>query len=290
MDKIIEIYCREFNVILTEELHPELKSMLETNDNQSKHYRFSNLVKKVRELIKTGTPTGLTDDKPKKGSSRAVMFHSEPTKVKIDGIETEMPTVSKIAFSGRLDKFLPSDHELLGEAQNNHEHEVSRMHGVLEKIGDNEYRTRSGHPFMTPVLDGHENGSWLHVAKIKPLDAETMKEATKTDEFPKGITQKELVESLNHHFAVAHGEKHYSSMNSDRLDKLIEHPLVESAFNMCLDTSTLPSDFSSRNLGVWEHPISKRKYIVASDAGFSREVSKAYQKARNAEHKKFRGW
>ena len=290
MDKIIEIYRREFNVVLTEELHPELKQTLENNDSISKHYRFSSLAKKVRSLISTGTPTGLTDDKPKRGSSRAVMFHSEPTKVKIDGIETEMPTVSKIAFSGRLDKHLPHDHELLGEAQNNHEHEVARMHGVLEKIGDNEYRTRDGHPFMTPVLDGHDNGSWLHVAKIKPLDAATMKEATKTDEFPKGITQKELVESLNHHFALAHGKKHYSSMNKDRLDKLIEHPLVDSAFSMCLDTATLPSDFSSRNLGVWEHPVSKRKYIVASDAGFSRDVATLYQKARKAELAKVRGY
>lgn len=290
MDKIVEIYRREFNVVLTEELHPELKSALETNDALSKHHRFSNLASKIRSLIASGTPTGLTDDKPKRGSSRAVMFHTEPTKVKIDGIETEMPTVSKVAFSGRLDKFLPKDHELLGEAQNNHEHDVSRVHGVLEKIGENEYRTRSGHPFMTPVLDGHDNGSWLHVAKIKPLDASTMKEATKTDEFPKGITQKELVESLNHHFNIAHGKKTDSSMDPAKLEKLIDHPLVDSAFQMCIDTDTLPNDFTSRNLGVWEHPVTKRKYVVASDAGFSKNVAKAYQKARAAEKSKVRGW
>lgn len=285
MDKITEIYRREFQmVVIQEEIHPDLKATLERDyrSNWEKHQKFNTLTKQIRNMAKRGEDTGLVDDKPKKGSSRAVMFHSEPTKVKIDGIEASMPTVSKIAFSGKLDKYLPPDHELLGEAQNIHEHDVARHYGVLEKIGDNEYRTREGHPFMPPVLDGHDNGSWLHVGVVKPLDAKTMREATKTEDFPKGITHKELAEALEHHVGQAHGERSYNTLSTDHLDKLIDHPLVESAFNMCLDTDTHPGDFQKRNLGIWEHPVTGRKYVVASDAGFSRTVMRHYQKARKA--------
>jgi uncharacterized coiled-coil protein SlyX len=283
MKTITDIYRKEFqHVILQEELHQELKDVLARDavNSYQKHQKFNTLTKRIRSMVKDNVDTGLTDDKPKKGSSRAVMFHSEPTKVKIDGIETSMPTVSKIAFSGQLDKHLPADHELLGEAQNNHEHEVAKHYGVLEKIGDNEYRTREGHPFMPPVLDGHDNGSWLHVAKIDPLDAKSMREATKTAEFPKGISHTELVDAVTHHFKEAHGESSWSKHPKEHLENLMEHPLVESAFNMCMDTDTIPSDFGKRNLGIWNHPVTGRKYVVASDAGFSRNVMRAYSKAR----------
>lgn len=290
MTTISDIYRQEFSLILTEELHPELNEVLDSKI--PKHYKFNSFTKKIRSLIASGKETGLTDDKPMKGSSRAVMFHATPEKVKIDGVETELPTVLKVAFSGSLDKHLPFDHPLLGEMQNIHEHDVAHHHGVLEKIGDNEYRTREGHPFMAPVIDGHEDGAWMHVAKLSPINAASFREATKTESHPKGISDTEFREALEHHVAMCSGERppNYTRTKQEKIEELVDHPLVESALNMCLDTGTHPGDFSRRNLGMWEHPVTKRKYVVASDAGFSHEVAKAYQKARLKSREAYRGW
>jgi hypothetical protein len=65
-------------------------------------------------------------------------------------------------------------------------------------------------------------------------------------------------------------------------DALGEHPLVEKALDMCINTGTHPSDFTKRNLGIWTHPVTGEKHIVASDSGFSLDVLRKYQQARRA--------
>lgn len=73
--------------LLTEELHPELQDELNNIGDRPKSYRFNSLTKKIRGMIKEGKDTGLTDDKPKKGSSRAVLFHKEDHPITIDGVQ-----------------------------------------------------------------------------------------------------------------------------------------------------------------------------------------------------------
>ena len=272
------LYESAIDSIITEEIHPLIKQTL--NAGYNKHHRYNLITKTVRELVKSGVDTGLTDDKPKKGSSRAVMFVKEPLKAKIDGVDAEIPHVLKIAFRGNLDRY--SEHEnLLGELQNQHEI-GSRDYSVIHQVGDNEYRTNPN-GFLPPILDFHEDGHWMSVGKISPVKSPEFKKITKTDDFKKGITPEEFRVGLLHHVSQAHGKKTPSWMlgniSEERATQLIDHPLVQRAVDFCLETDTNPHDFGNRNLGIWEHPVTGEKHIVASDAGFSNDVMKTYQKA-----------
>jgi hypothetical protein len=266
-----------FGMVITEaEIHPDI--MAAASRDGHKNYRFDHVTKTMRSLVKKGLPTGFSDDKPKKGSSRAVFFPEDDHKVKIDGQEHAVPHVVKMAFSGQLDKHLPLDHPLLGQMQNEHEADSSFHHSVLKRVGENEYHTND-EGFLPPHFGNHDDHHWLHVGKIEPINSKDFREATKTADFPKGITHKQFFSAVNHEWQASNGKTHWSPKDKDH-DKLIEHPLVNRAINFSLDTDTNPEDFASRNMGFWHNPATGKKHIVAADAGFSRGVAKAYHQAR----------
>jgi hypothetical protein len=204
MNTIEQIYWNQW-IILTEELHQEAKEIL--NADLPKETKYSHFTKKIRSLVKNGESTGLTDDKPKKGSSRAVHFLEEPHKCKIDGVETSMPTVLKVAFHGTLDKYLPKDTALLGEEQNSHESTTSHYHGVVSSRGNHDGSDFKFDPngFAPPLIDHASDYSWIHVGKVDPIDAKTFKSLTKTDKFPQGITHDQFYHALEHHADQAMG-------------------------------------------------------------------------------------
>lgn len=283
------VYREYFGMVITEaEIHPDV--MAAVNRDASKHYRFDHLTKTVRSMIKKGVPTGLSDDKPKKGSSRAVFFPEDDHPAKIDGQDTKIPHVLKVAFSGQLDKHLPQDHPLLGQMQN--EHEIAHSHGysVLRPTGKDEFETNH-EGFLPPLVDHHADSHWMQVGKINKCTAKDFKDATKTKDFPKGITHKEFFHTVNHEWKASNGENHWShEVSPERREQVMEHPLVQRALGFCIDTDTHPGDFEMRNMGVWKHPITGQNHIVAADAGFSRNVAKAYMKARDNMRNKMRGY
>lgn len=273
------LYESSIDSIITEELHPEIKQILTSNDIQPEH-RFTILTRKIRELIKSGQDTGLTDDRPKKGSSRAVMFMSEPHKAIVDGKEAEIPHVLKIAFHGSLDRYRDPDTQLLGDLQNHHEID-NRHHSMLVEVGHNRYETNHD-GFLPPILDFHDFGNWMSVGKISPIGAGQFRELTKTTDFKRGISDREFRTALSHHVAIAHGKNLPSwqyEIPKEKAEDLLAHPLVTKALNFCVDSGTNPEDFQKRNLGIWKHPITGESHIVASDAGFSNNVMTAYMKA-----------
>lgn len=289
-DSIAQAYLKEMVIHqsisepLFEEVHPDIITAM--NSNANKHNKFNQITKSVRGLIKNGQDTGLVDDKPKKGSSRAVLFPKDDHVAVVDGITTKIPHVLKIAFSGDLDKHLPMEHPLLGQMQNQHEIDVSNNgYSILKKVGDNHYETTPD-GFLPPMLDHHANGHWMQVGKITPIDAKNFKKATKNPDFPNGITHSEFYGAVAHHWEASQGRTAPSwlvAMSPARLEKVSQHPLVDRTIRFSLDTDTIPFDFNQDNMGIWEHPITKQKHIVASDAGFSKTVMKAYQEARKNE-------
>ena len=272
------LYESSIDSIITEEIHPLIQQTL--NAGYNKHHRYNLITRTVRNLASSGIDTGLTDDKPKKGSSRAVMFVKDTIKAKIDGVDAEIPHVLKIAFRGNLDKYSNHDN-LLGELQNKHEIN-SRHHAMIYQTGLDEYATNPN-GFLPPILDFHEDGHWMSVGKVSPVKSPEFRELTKTEGFKKGISPEEFRVGLLHHVYQAHGKRTpgwmLGNVSSERASQLISHPLVQKAVNFCLDTDTSPHDFGNRNLGIWEHPVTKERHIVASDAGYSDDVMKAYQKA-----------
>lgn len=285
----LDLYESMIDVLITEELHPEIKAKL-NQENTYPATRFNELTKTVRNIIKSGQDTGLTDDKPKKGSSRAVMFVKEPARVKIDGVDAELPHVLKMSFHGALDKYREGDSysPLLGDLQNLHESDHAH-HGVLVKQHDGTFKTNPN-GFLPPIIDHHADGHWMSVGRVSPLKAAEFKQLTKTEDFPKGITPTEFRASIIHHTQQAHG-KHVrmsdlGGVSQERAEILINHPLIQKALNFTVESDTNPYDFGNRNLGIWQHPVTGERHIVAADAGFSNDVMRAYVAAR----KKKYGW
>jgi hypothetical protein len=263
--------------VLLEEVHPDIIKASEYSYGKN---RLAHVARTIRNLLKSGVDTGLHDDKPKKGSSRAVFFPTENQKVKIDGQETEIPHVLKVAFHGKLDPHTKDGEGLLGESQNEHEIGISHHYSMLTPDReDNEYTTNEN-GFMPPLLKHGENNEWVSVGKVSKIGSGDFRKFTKTKEFPKGISHSEFYDAVNHHYVQANGGSHYSQHDKEHLDKLYEHPLVERAINFTMDTDTTPGDFVKANMGIWEHPITKEKHIVTSDAGLSKHVLRRYKKAR----------
>ena len=105
--KTFKEFVRINGSLITEELHKELQNILDS-DESSDYERAKKLTlftKRTRDLIKNGQDTGLENDKPKKGSSRAVFFPKEERDIVIDGTPSKLKTAIKIAFPGSLDRY-----------------------------------------------------------------------------------------------------------------------------------------------------------------------------------------
>lgn len=263
---------------ITEELHQELQGVLDSGNLPLSH-KLNQFTRTVRGLIKRGIDTGLENDKPLKGSSRAVFLSKEPHKLTIDKQEVGMPVVHKIAFPGQLDRYRPGK-PLLGELQNQVEsdHFIRNNYGMLREGHDGKFTTNSS-GVLAPVIHNHEDYHHLTMGKITPLTAADMREATITSEFPKGITHKDFHNAIQHEYNLANGQRS-SSLEVASHDKVGTHPLVENFTDFMHMTGNHPADYGKRNMGIWHHPLTGKKYAVASDYGFSSEVQKEYQKAR----------
>ena len=273
------------NVIL-EEVHPDIEKAAEGSYTPN---RLKNIGSTIRRLLANGEDTGLQDSKPKKGSSRAVYFPKEPAKVTIDGHETPMPHVMKVAFHGSLDKHTTDGEGLLGESQNSHEIGMSQDYATLRENHDGSFR-HNPEGFLHPLISASKNHEYISVGRVEPLKSGEFRNLTKTKEFPKGISHDEFYHAVNKNWKESNGQKHYSGMSDEHLDKVSEHPLVNRAIDFSLNSDTDPGDFNKRNMGVWTHPVTGEKQIVASDAGFSRQVARRYQAARKNQTRKVRGY
>ena len=262
-------------------LHPDIHSVIDS-ERIPVNQKHKTMAAVYRSLLKKGMPTGLSDDKPKKGTSRAVYFPSEPDDINIDGQDTKMHSVLKIAYPGTLDKFNDSG-MLFGEHQNIAEGDpyVQRTHSVLRETDDGKYETNED-GILAPVIHSHPDGHYLQMGRVDKLRGPEFRELTKTPEFPKGITHKEFYDTLNHEHAACNGGRNYATTTTaeDRMSDLHEHPLVSAAMNFMFDTQTHPADFDARNMGVWTHPVTNKRHIVISDYGANDNLIKAYVKAR----------
>lgn len=262
---------------LNEELHSELKDILDSD--VTAHKKNNLITKKIRSLISDGKDTGLENDKPKKGTSRAVYFPKKESEIYIDGEKTTIPTAVKIAFPSTLDKYRPNK-PLLGEMQNYVENEptLNRYYSVLHKIPslENHFEHNSD-GILAPVISAHNDGHWLEMGKVHDFNHDTFKKLTTTDEFPKGITHRTMRHALIHDYTLSIGRK---SMYNGLDNKIYEHPLVDKLKSYMYDSGVSPHDFDERNMGIWEHPITKTKHVVLLDFGGTTDILSEYSKAR----------
>ncbi len=275
--------------MIHEEIKKEIKDVID-NPNLPAHSKHAAMARVLKTMLHKGVDTGLDNSKPKKGSSRAVYFPSEPDDLTIDGTPTKMHTVLKIAFPGQLDKYNDSG-LLLGEHQNLHEGDRyhQNTYGVLRHINGNSFETNDN-GILAPVIHSHEDGHYVHMGKVSPIGAGEFRELTKNKDFPKGISHQEFYNAVNHEYGSANGIRQHSQYSDERMEKLKEHPLVQNAINYSLDTQSPPIEFGKANMGIWHHPVTGGKHIVISDSGGSADVIKEYGRARNKMVKEKHGW
>jgi hypothetical protein len=287
--KIIEEAYKAMYAIITEELHPELKSILDS-DTISPDRKNLEIAKKSRKLIESGQSTGLESDKPKKGSSRAYYAHSEPKTITLDGKETQVRTGLKIAFSGELDKH-HGEESLLGMDQNNIEsdHYLNSNYGIIGKNSDGTHKTNQW-GVLAPVFEAHHENHYLECGHCSKLTSEDLSEATKTPEFPKGLKHKEIQEAMIYQHRMAHGRSNpnTSGYSDEHLEKVSDHPWVSNAIDMMHNSGMNPMDLDNRNMGTFTHPVTGKKHLAILDWGFSSDIEKKYAKARAVMYKKKR--
>jgi hypothetical protein len=283
---VSEAYLAMYQVI-TEELHPDIKSILDSESIPS-HQVFKTVSKKLSVLGKTGQDSGIEEGSPKKGSSRAVYFPKDHKDITVDGVKTKTPTAIKIAFEGQLDKHHGED-TLLGQDQNHLEsdHHINNTYGVL---GHHNGEIRTNHDgVLAPVFETHPEGHHLEMGRVEKYNAKDLANHTKNEDFPKGLKHDQIVDSLKHEHSMAHGNRSHSIEPKDH-DKITEHPFVSNMISMMHDSGMHPGDLSPRNMGIYVHPVTGHRHPVIIDYGFSNDIAKKYHKARMNISKSQRGW
>jgi hypothetical protein len=204
--------------------------------------------KKISDLGKQGIDSGIEDGKPKKGSSRAVYFPKDHKEITVDGTKTKTPTAIKIAFEGQLDKHHGED-TLLGQDQNSLEsdHHINRSYGVLGWDHEGHYKTNH-HGVLAPVFESHSEGHHLEMGRVEKYNAKDLANHTKNEDFPKGLTHHQIIDSMEHEHRSAHGQHSYEPKDHD---KIVEHPYVSNMISMMHDSGMHPGDLAPRNMGNW---------------------------------------
>lgn len=279
--------------ILSEEIHHAIKEILDSSATPVDN-KLAMIAKEARRLIKEGRPTGFENDKPLKGSSRAVFFPTDHKLIELDGQRIHVPTAVKIAFPGQLDKHT-GHNMLLGEMQNYNESTTD--HAVIRPIhGHTNIRVAGQGPkFETnpdgvtaPILSTHPDMHYLEMGRADKFNAKDLREYTKHPDFKKGVSHQEIKKAMEYHHAIANGQhlSYYQDRDSELHEKISEHPHVMNMLNAMHNMGMHPADLTPRNMGIWTHPLTGTRHPVMIDYGFSTELGKMYQKARMALYKR----
>ena len=273
--------------LVVEELHPELQDVVKAKTgNVSKQ---SQLAKKIRDLTARGEKTGIEGNMPK-GSSRAYLKHDTPIDVKIDDKPAKMQVGTKVAIKASLDKYHPKEEYNgmnLGAMQNAAEGGdsfVNHNYRVLRKNDDGSFETNHGSGVFPPLIDhDNENHEWTHIGHAADIkNAAEFKEVTKSESHPNGISHRDFVDVLNRFHEKGNGK--YWGGNPSReahLDKLEDNHVVQKFIDYHGTTGNPAYDYmQKKNLGIWTHPVTGEKHLVARDHGYDSTVQAAYSRAR----------
>lgn len=275
--------------ILSEEIHHIIKDILDSSATPVDG-KLSMITREARKLIANGQSTGFENDKPLKGSSRAVFFPTDHKPIELDGQRIHVPTAVKIAFPGQLDKYT-GHHQLLGEMQNYNESTTD--YAVIRPIhGHTNIHVPGNHPkFETnpdgvtaPILSTHPDHHYLEMGRADKFNAKDLREYTKHPDFKKGLSHQEIKKAMEYHHDMANGQQmsYYQDRDSELHEHISDHPHTTNMLNAMHDMGMHPADLTPRNMGIWTHPLTGVRHPVMIDYGFSTEIGKLYHKARMA--------
>jgi hypothetical protein len=292
---MIRYTLKEFLELFSESAHPEIQEILKMPHSKQK----PKIIKqKLDDLQKRNETSGIEDKMPK-GSSRAYVKESSQTPIHVDGQKTHMHTGYKISIRAPLDTH--HDHVKydgsLGQLQmreENGDHFVNQNYRVLTHKGNHHFKTNTESGIFPPLLDHDEHhDSWSHVAHVDNITSKNFREATKTDTHPKGISHMEFFTSLHRAWNKDNGKWWSQSPETEQHHDHIEsHPLVQKFLDHQRNFAMPPNDYQQTgNMGIWTHPVTGKKHVVARDHGFTKLAQDAYHDARTTKYsKQKRNW
>lgn len=272
--------------IISEELHREIKNILDSQTIEPRN-KLNSITKTARRLLTAGEDTGFEDSKPKKGSSRAVFFPSEPKSIQLDGKQVKIKTAVKIAFPGMLDRFT-GDNMLLGEHQNQVESDpdVSGTYGIITEKTPGVFETNEN-GVLVPTFGAHPEYHHVEVGRIEKYNSDDLRKYTKNKDFKRGLSHNEIYHALNHLHQESHGKSWYlGNMSRDHIEDVLNHEHVRNLAAMMFDSGMHPADLRPGNMGIFTHPTTKVRHPVIADYGFTNHIANLYHKARMNQFKK----
>jgi hypothetical protein len=273
--------------IIVENLHPELHAIATGKSKKYGTSKQAQIAKKIKELTARGENTGIEGNMPK-GSSRAYLPIKEHMNITLDNRPTKLKTGLKVAIRATLDKHhYDKDHNgmSLGQLQNEAEggdHLVNSHYRIITKDDKGNYHSNTESGIFPPQIDhDHDNHEWSHVGHVDKA-TEGFRNVTRTATHPLGISHREFADSLERAWDKDHGKYWEKTPEKEKhIDYVESHPLVQKFLDHQRNFGFPPHDYRQiNNLGMWTHPHTGEKHIVARDHGFSKTVMDAYHEAR----------
>ena len=206
----------------------------------------------------------------KHGSTRAVYFPTNKRKIILDNIETEIETVLKVAKPHK--KGIDTNSKL-GKLQNKIEISLSKTeYNIFTKNLDGSFTTNHN-GILATIIEHDVNNNWVEMLRVvNPMTIPIFNEFTGGEGFPAGLFYPDVDLSVKDYYRKL--IKKENEIMADLIDEekykiIIQHPWIKIYLSMVVKYGIYPSDFSLRNLGYIIHPISKQKYMVICDYGYT---------------------
>jgi hypothetical protein len=220
---------------------------------------------------------GKVSDEIKKGSTRLVYFPINPRKIILDGIDVEIETVLKVAKSHTLE--LNSGECDLGKCQNRIEFALNSSKYTLFAKNSNLTYTTNNTVLLSTIINSDPNNNWIEMIKVNQLTPALFNEITATEIYYCGLGFIDVQNCFFRYYTNMHkaeNEQVPSYIDDDKYFFIIEHPWVKMYLDFMKNFNLVPFDFTLKNLGYIEHPISKNKIILLCDYGFTEEYNKFF--------------
>jgi hypothetical protein len=214
----------------------------------------------------------------KQGSSRIVYFPENKKTIILDGIETEIETVLKVA---KRDSDSLIDRREFGQLQNKIEIKLNKSKfSLYTKNFDGSYSTNDL-GILAPILNCDPNNDWIEMVRvINPMTIPIFNKFTGGENFPAGLHFDQAKLAIRKHYNINYdkdpGISYPKLIDDEKYQFIIQHPWIKIYDLLMAEFDIDPSDFVLKNLGYIINPVTKKENMVLCDYGLTYESSIIY--------------